>query len=135
MRNIGKLHHVGYMVTDIQKAVSSFQALGRKIRETGIVFDAERQAEICFLDGEGGTIELVKPRENSDLFPLTRKFKNSPYHVCFEVPDIDNAIMELRNRGFLLFKAKSKAVAISDSAQVAFLMSSGAGMVELVQMG
>ena len=124
------------MVTDIQKAVSAFQSLGWKIREgTGVIFDAERQAEICFLDGDGGTIELVKPCENSDLLPLARKFRNSPYHVCFEVPDIDKAVTGLREKGFLLFKAKSKAVAISDSAQVAFLMSAGTGMIELVQIG
>ena len=77
---------------------------------------------------------MVCPNRDSDIFPLLKKFNNTPYHLCYEVEDLAQAIEYLKPEGFLLFKAPQRAMAISDSAQVAFLMHTRMGMIELVQL-
>lgn len=133
MKNIKKVHHTGYLVSDINRSISAFCACGLQV-QNDIFFDEDRKSNICFLTGPNGTVELISPEETSSLFPLLRKFRNIPYHICFEVQDIDQAIDELQEDGFFLFKRKQRAMAISDSAYVVFLKHSAIGIVELVQL-
>ena len=47
--------------------------------------------------------------------------------------DINVAVNELKNNGFLLFRDSQKASAISEAATVVFLIHTRMGMIELVQ--
>lgn len=55
------------------------------------------------------------------------------HHVCYEVDDIDKAVSDCVNKGFLLIKEKMSAEAISKDALVVFLMHAKVGIIELVQ--
>lgn len=127
-----KIHHIGYLVKDINKSIEAFEKLGLK-KYTDVCFDRDRDSDICFL-GENHEIELVQPHKESDIYPLLKQFNNAPYHVCYEVEDIDNSIQEYVSKGFLLFKEKTRANAISSQALVAFLIHAKIGIIELVQM-
>lgn len=130
-----KLHHIGYLVVDIEKSIKAYQALGFDSSFTA--YDEDRKAYICFLSGNmcgEGRIELVAPTKESDIFPLLKQYRNTPYHLCFEVDDLDKTVATLKKDGFLLFREKQKAMAISDTARVVFLIHASIGIVELVQM-
>lgn len=131
---IGRIHHVGYLVKDIKKSITAFSSLGFSMRGD-VMFDPDRNADICFMYPPAGeVVELVSPNKDSDIFPLLKKFNNAPYHICYEVEDLAHAIEYLKAKGFLLFKEPQRAMAISNSAQVAFLMHTRMGMIELVQL-
>ena len=78
-------------------------------------------------------IELVEPSTESDIYPLLKTYNNAIYHVCYAVKNIDFALKELKPHGFLLFRDKQKAPAISESAEVVFLMHTRMGIIELVE--
>lgn len=128
-----KLHHIGYLVKNLSKSVAAFEKLGYALRgET--CFDDSRRAEICFMDNGDTPVELVSPSGDSVLFPLLKQYCNQPYHLCYEVEDLEKQIEILRKNGYLLFNPPQKAIAIGDDAAVAFLMHRSIGMIELVQI-
>lgn len=91
---IKKIHHIGYLVKDISGAVETFKTLGF-LQENEIFEDDGRKASFCFLVSGGTRIELVSPHKDSDLYPLLKKYRNSPYHICLEVDDIAKEKEEL----------------------------------------
>ncbi len=127
------LHHIGYLVKDVSKSIHAFEQLGYTLQGQ-VCFDPDRKAKICFLVESGSPIELVSPEPESDLFPLLKQYQNQPYHLCYTISDLEAKIENLKNAGFLLFKAPQKAVAIGPDAIVAFLMHRSIGMIELVQL-
>lgn len=132
--NIGNVHHMGYLVKDINKSAVLFQAIGYEI-ETDVFYDEDRQSDFCFLVKETARVELVEPHPESDIYPLLKTYNNAIYHVCYGVKDIDGVVAELKKNGFLLFRDKQRASAISDKAIVVFLMHIRMGIIELLQEG
>jgi methylmalonyl-CoA/ethylmalonyl-CoA epimerase len=129
---IKNVHHIGYLVKNITDAVEAFKMLGYSI-ETDIFQDEDRKAAICFLVLGDVRVELVSPRHDSEVYPLLKKYKNAPYHICYEVDNLREASAELQAKGFLQFIDKARAQAISPTANVVFLMNAAAGMVELLE--
>ena len=56
----------------------------------------------------------------------------TPYHMCYEVQDIAQAIGELRDQRFLLVSGPVPACAMEDR-RVAFLFQKNTGLIELVE--
>lgn len=133
MSNLKHLHHVGYLVKDIEKSTIAFEKLGiLPLKDT--YFDMDRKVDICFLGGEADCVELVAPRDDSNLYPLLKQYKNMPYHLCYQVEDLRDAIKEYAGKGFLVIKEPRRALAIAENATVAFLMHSKIGIIELLQL-
>ena len=128
-----KIHHVGYLVKNIKKSVSDFEALGFKACGN-IRFDETRNVDIVFLKLNETCIELINPHSDSEIAGLLNKFGNSPYHICYEVSDITRTADELKRKGFMVFKDTALAPAISERARVSFLISPNIGIVELLQL-
>lgn len=126
------VHHIGYLVKKIEKAKQTFLALGYRI-EKDIVYDDIRKVNICFLIRDGYRIELVSPAsEDSVVAGLIKKYKNTPYHICYEVTDIRKAADELASNGFITIDTPTPAPALEDR-NVIFLTSASVGMIELVE--
>ncbi len=89
---------------------------------------------MCFLEKEGAPrIELLEPLDQHS--PVIRTLDNSgvtPYHICYQVNDIDQAIDDLRRQRFLLVSGPQPACAMSDR-RVAFLFQRNTGLIELVE--
>ncbi len=128
-----RIHHVGYLVRNIEKAELYFEKLGY-VPEGEVCFDEYRNADIIFIASHGYRIELVCPNKKSDIYPLLKKYGNSPYHICYEVEDIDLSVEELRSNGYLMFTKIAPAPAIDMNATVVFLTHAQVGMIELVQL-
>lgn len=127
-----KIHHVGYLVKNVEKAVKAAEVLGFS-RCSDMIYDVDRRIHIVFAENDGYRIELVQPDRDSEIYPLMKRYKNSPYHICYDIENEEMAavIERLSEQNFTLFKAPSRAVALNGNA--AFLMSLDIGMVELVK--
>ena len=127
-----KVHHIGYLVKKIEAAVSSFEKLGyRAAQDT--VYDDIRKVNICFMEKDGYCIELVSPtHETSVVSGLMKKFKNSPYHICYETEDFEKDYMTLVSDGFMAIDTLTPAPALQ-GREVVFMTHPSSGMIELIK--
>ena len=126
-----KVHHIGYLVKKINEAIQSFENLGYHIvQET--VYDDIRKVDICFLEKDGYCIELISPvSEDSVVYGLLKRFKNSPYHICYETEAFEKDYETLLSNGFIAIDEPTPAPALQDR-EVVFLTSPSLGMIELL---
>lgn len=125
-----KIHHIGYLVKKIEKAKKTFEDLGYQV-EHDTVYDDIRKVDICFLIKDGYRVELVAPAsEDSVVSGLLKKYKNTPYHICYETDDAEAAYRELTENGFAAIDTPTPAPALG-GCNVVFLTSPVIGMVEL----
>lgn len=137
-----KIHHVGYLVKNIRRAIQEFEKLGFSVEKAdsgkmgqpyGIVQDNIRGINIIFMLNGAYRIELVEPIDTeSPIYNLLKKYKNCPYHICYYADDIQKKVSELEENGWVLFQPLEKAPAIHNK-RVAFLMNASIGMIELVE--
>lgn len=126
-----KIHHIGYLVKKIEKAKQTFEVLGYHV-EQDTVRDEIRKVDICFLTKDGYRVELVSPfSEESVVAGLLKKYKNTPYHICYEADDPEAAYAELTTNGFAAIDTPTPAPALG-GCKVVFLTSPVIGMIELI---
>lgn len=126
-----KVHHIGYLVKKIEKAKKAFESLGY-LTEQDIIYDDIRKVDICFLIKDGCRIELVSPvSEDSVVTGLMKKYKNSPYHICYETDDYEAAYASLTANGFIAIDTLTPAPALGGRS-VVFLTNAVMGMIELI---
>lgn len=128
-----KIHHIGYLVKDIAKAVNKFEKLGY-ICNQDVVYDSIRDVNITFIKNGDYVVELVAPQSPASVVAeLYKKFRNTPYHICYETADLDRDVATLQQDGFVLINTPAPAIAFGNR-RVAFLMNAMIGMIELVEV-
>jgi methylmalonyl-CoA/ethylmalonyl-CoA epimerase len=128
-----KVHHIGYLVKNISKTEKKFLELGYEV-ESPTKFDEIRNIDIEFLVNGDYRVELIEPKgEESPMYPLLKRYKNTPYHLCYEVENIDEAIAELQDKHYTVIQEPNIAPCI-DGKKVAFLNNISMGIIELVEM-
>ena len=104
---LGRLNHVGVATPSIEKSVETYRTLlGADV--IGTPFDLPAQGvKVCFIDAPNTQIELIEPYDESS--PIAGFLKKNPsggqHHVCFEVPDIDQAVAEMTANGATILGA------------------------------
>lgn len=127
-----KVHHIAYLVKKIKRSIEHLEILGWKVASE-CFHDEIRKVDILFLEKEQHRIELVSPySEESVVAHLMKTFRNAPYHICYEVPNLELAYQRLEEKGFLRIDEPKEAIAFS-GRRVGFWMSNGIGMVELLE--
>lgn len=126
-------HHIGIACRDIEKSKSFYLGLGYTASQT--MEDPLQRVRVCFLEKSGAPrVELLEPVGSQS--PVTRILSTSgvtPYHMCYEVANLEHAIAQLRtSRGFLLVSSPVAACAM-DGRRVAFLFQKDTGLIELVE--
>ena len=130
-----KLHHVGCLVKNMEKAVSLLTTEGPMNYSviSGPVFDPYRKINICFLENNGTLIELIESASpDSSVAGLLKKYGAAPYHICYEVQDIEKAVSGLRTEHFVVSSAPMPAPAL-EGKRVAFLYHAQIGLIELLE--
>jgi methylmalonyl-CoA/ethylmalonyl-CoA epimerase len=131
-----KIHHIGYLVDDIARAEKGFVKLGYT-RKGDVTEDTARGVYILFLSNDNYVVELIQPvDENSPMYGLRKKHRNSPYHICYAADDLQSKINELiqdKEDGYVLVQPPQPAPAIQGRPDVAFLLNRDVGMIELVE--
>ncbi|MBE5822937.1 MAG: VOC family protein [Butyrivibrio sp.] len=127
-----KIHHVGYLAKNLEKSVKRFIELGYEV-ERPCKYDPIRKINIEFLVNGDYRVELIQPMsEESPMYPLLKRFKNTPYHFCYEVADLDLATKELSEKGYTVIQEPEIAPCIDDR-RVVFMNNISMGIIELVE--
>ncbi|MEM5517462.1 methylmalonyl-CoA epimerase [Henriciella sp. AS95] len=98
---IGPLNHVGVAVPSLPEAMETYRTLygATDITEP---FDMPAQGvKVCFVNLPNSQIELIEPlSEESPIWNFVQKNPNGgQHHVCFEVDDIHEAVVAMKERG------------------------------------
>jgi methylmalonyl-CoA/ethylmalonyl-CoA epimerase len=126
------LHHIGYVTADIKQTANIFIFLGYKSGE--VFHDTIQKAFISFLEKpDSPNIELVQPEnEKSSLNKLlTNHDGASIYHVCYQVPDINEAYEQLTELGFIPLFRPVNAVAMQNKL-ICYFFHKEIGYIEIV---
>lgn len=127
-----KVNHIGYLVENIEEGIQEFLKLGYfKLGE--VIKDQDRKIYICFLKNEDTVVELVSPiDETSVVYEMHKKFRNMPYHICYEAEDLEATMREYRKQGFIIVQPVAPAIAF-DNRKVVFLFNKSIGLIEIVE--
>ena len=97
---IGKLNHIAIATPSLNDATKTYKdMLGVKISDP--VDQIDHGVKVVFIELPNTKIELLEPLgENSPIEHfLDKNKKGGVHHICFEVEDIDSAIMNLKRDG------------------------------------
>jgi methylmalonyl-CoA/ethylmalonyl-CoA epimerase len=97
---IGKLNHIAIATPNLEEATKTYaNILGVKISAPLDQF--EHGVRLVFIELPNTKIELLEPLgENSPIEKFIEKNKKGGiHHICFEVEDIDHAILRLKKDG------------------------------------
>ena len=97
---IGKLNHIAIATPNLDEATKTYaNILGVKISTSLDQF--EHGVRVVFIELPNTKIELLEPLgENSPVEKFLEKNKKGGiHHICFEVEDIDHAILRLKKDG------------------------------------
>lgn len=98
---LGRLNHIGVATPSIERSVETYRIL-LGADAIGAPFDLPAQGvRVCFVDAPNTQVELIEPLD--DTSPIAGFLRKNPaggqHHLCFEVPDIDAAVADLRAKG------------------------------------
>lgn len=130
-----RIEHIGIAVPDIDRALSQYAATFGYRLQRGPFDDPQQQARVAFIvnDATGDPpLELVAPLAPGSQVERVLAKGVSLYHVCYEVPDIEQAIAHLRANGCLLISGPTPAVAY-DNRPIAWLYTPNRQLTELVE--
>lgn len=96
---LGPLHHVGYVVADLDAALARLEGslgLAPVVREVM----EEQGVEAVLCGEEGGQVELIAPLDPEGAIARFLGTRGEGlHHVAFAVPDLEGALGDLRARG------------------------------------
>lgn len=126
-------HHMGVAVTDLERAITEYaDILGFQL-VSGPFADPLQKVKVCFLArGTEPQIELIAPY--GDDSPIKRLLSSGggAYHFCYEVPDIEKAIADVRARKCLVISGPVQAVAFGNR-RIAWFYTPARQLVELLE--
>ena len=125
-------HHIGIATDNIEKTAAFYLDAG--YTNTPVINDPIQQVAICFLSREfSPLVELVSPlTDDTPVTEIIHKSGVTPYHVCYEVDDLNESIMKLKHKKFLPLFNPVAATAL-DNRFICFLYKKDFGLIELLQ--
>ena len=126
-------HHIGVATPSIEKTSKLYLSAGYSM--SNIILDTIQNVRIAFLRKNNmPTIELLEPvDETSPVYKTISKSGVSPYHSCYEVVDIANAILRLKKMNYIPLFSPVSAVAL-ENRKICFLYNKEVGLIELVEI-
>lgn len=130
-----KLSHVGIIVKDIEEGIKNHETLFGYKQLGDIVEDPIQKVNVVLMghsDDDPVKIELISPlSEDSPVTELLKK-RQSIYHLCYEVPDIEVAMKEARKNGAIVI-SKPVEAPLFDYRKICFLFTKDHYVIELVE--
>lgn len=132
MKYLQRLDHIGYAVNDLETTAKHYLEAGWTC--SPVYEETAQHALIMFLTKEGfPKIELVAPN-GQEKFPAENTLKTSgvaPYHLCYEVDDVMEAMESLYEEGFVPMFMPVESVAMHGK-KICYLCSLEVGTIEIV---
>lgn len=133
MLNNARFHHIGFAVNDIEKVKPEYVAAGFTVSDT--VIEHIQKVYVAYARRKGfPLIELLQPLdETSPVCKILAKNGPTPYHVCYAVDDINEAIKEMRARKFFPLAQPIPGHGLDDALMV-FMFKKDVGLIQLAQI-
>lgn len=98
---LGRLNHIGVATPSIDDSIAFYRDV-MGATAIGAPFDLPAQGvRVCFVDAPNTQIELIEPL--GDTSPIRAFLEKNPaggqHHLCYEVPDIHEALAWFRGKG------------------------------------
>ena len=131
-----RLHHIGYLVSNIEGAATHFKDVFGYLLESEIVDDPTQTAQVQFLRLPGGAewLELIAPLGSGGKLSSALAKGGGLHHLCYEVKDIEAACLHFRERKCLMVAAPVGARAFL-GRRIAWFMDNHRFLFELVEAG
>ncbi|MGY5879873.1 MAG: VOC family protein [Candidatus Thorarchaeota archaeon] len=130
-----KLSHVGIIVKDIAEGIKNHEALYGYKQLSDIVEDPTQKVRVVLMgysEDDPVKLELISPMsEDSPVTELLKK-RQAIYHLCYEVPDIEEAKNKARKNGAVVI-TKPVEAPLFDDRKICFLYTKDHYVIELVQ--
>lgn len=131
--SIKKINHLAIVVANMDEAIRFWRdSLGLKLDRIENV--PEQKSEVAFFPVGDGEVELVRPTEDhTGLAKYLETHGPGMHHLCFEVEDIENSLLELKEKGVKLINEKPL---IMEGRKAAFIhpKSTGGVLLELYEI-
>ena len=97
---IGKLNHIAIATPSLDDAIKTYKDM-LEVKISDPVDQIDHGVKVVFIELPNTKIELLEPLgENSPIEKfLDKNKKGGVHHICFEVEDINSAIMRLKRDG------------------------------------
>ena len=132
MARITRINHVAIVVPEVESSLSFWRdALGLNLHYIEDV--PSQKSQVAFLPIGESEVELVKPTtEDSGVAKFLAERGPGMHHLCFEVDDIDEMLVELKAKGVRLINETAQQL---EGRKVAFIHPKAANgvLVELYQ--
>ena len=131
-----RLHHIGIVVSDIEKGVISYrEEFGCEV-VSPLYDDPLQEVRVQFLSAgwdKGVTLELIEPStESSPVRRFLQEDGGGLNHLCYEVADMALALSRAREHGGLIVREPSPAAAF-DGRNIAFVFTKDRRLIEFVE--
>jgi len=131
---LGRLHHVGFVVASIEKALPGFLT-SFEASNGPVIHDPLQEANVVFVrthPNEYTQIELVEPA--GERSPVSRFLAKGGglNHLCYEVGEIEAAIEELKGRKAVIVSRPQPAIAFNGRT-IAWAMTPEWLLIELLE--
>ncbi|MGD2085191.1 MAG: amino acid adenylation domain-containing protein [Candidatus Aminicenantes bacterium] len=131
---IALLEHIAVAVSDIHRSISHYRSLGFNCGE--VVHDPLQQVNVVVCEKPGfDPIELVAGLETgSPISRILDKNGDTPYHLCYRVPNIRAFLQSLEDNNMSYEIASDpKPAQLFDLKDIAFVSVPEVGLIELVE--
>jgi methylmalonyl-CoA/ethylmalonyl-CoA epimerase len=124
------LHHIGFVVRDLDSSTTHWQRLfGMVVVTEPVVVSADR-VRVCFLEYPGGRVELIQHLEGCKAADATSP--SQPHHICFLCDDLDARVEAARNEGGIVVRPPVASEAFR-GRRMCFVLYRDVGLIEWVE--
>jgi len=135
-------NHLGVAVADIQKALAFYTQAFGYVPLTDVYRDEIQQVSVTFIGppqdfsdrrAKAFVLELIEPATPESHLHRLLKSGGGAYHVCYAVPEINEAVARLTAHGALKVRGPDPAIAYFDKP-IAWCYTPARHLIELVQL-
>ena len=128
-----KFHHIGIAVSSIEKTKPFYLSAGYVVSEA--VIESVQKVKVAYAWRDGfPPMELLEPLDaTSPVCKILAKNGNTPYHVCYEVPDIKAAVAEMRKDGGFMPLGRPIPGHGLDDALMVFCYNKDVGLIQIME--
>ena len=128
-----RLHHAGIAVRSIADSSALFKKSFGFGPSTEIIEDKTQKVRVGFSEvSEGVFVEFVEPAGSDTPVSNLLKRGGGIYHLCYRVPNIENAIKQVRQAGGILVSGPVPAEAFG-GRKIAFVYTADRNLAEFVE--
>ncbi len=135
MQHALRLHHMGFVVANIETSMPGF-VRSLEAQWDGQIFDDPLQkVRVAFLSTrpEDAQIELVEPAgDDSPVLRFLQEKGGGLHHACYEVANLEEQLAGFRLRGAVIAKRPKPAVAFG-GRRIAWVVTAEKLLVELLE--